>query len=79
LNREEKKMRTDKELDFLESHIPNLANSATQQAYLDTLSHGYSVVEVRDARIVEVFADGTEILIKTIEDEIVVKEKIITK
>ncbi len=25
-------MRTDKELDFLENHIPDLANSATQQA-----------------------------------------------
>lgn len=39
-------MRTQKELDFLESHIPTLANSATRKAYLDTLASGLSVTKV---------------------------------
>ena len=39
-------MKTDKELDFLEEHIPELANSAIKKAYLDTLSAGLSVTKV---------------------------------
>lgn len=36
-------MRTQKELDFLENYIPELANSAVRQAYLDTLVRGVRV------------------------------------
>ena len=46
-------MRTQKELDFLESHIPTLANSATRKAYLDTLASGLSVTKVIKNKIYE--------------------------
>ena len=53
-------MRTDKELDFLENHIPDLAQSALKQAYVDTLSSGNSVLEAIDGKLVEIFPDGTK-------------------
>lgn len=63
-------MRTEQEMDFLESYIPNLANSATKKAYLDALSCGNSVVEAIDNKIYEVFSDGTKRFIKDIEADI---------
>lgn len=72
-------MRTEKELDFLEKHIPNLANSAIQKAYLDTLSQGGSVVEAINGELVEIYPDGTKVVLKTLEKEIEVKKKIITR
>lgn len=59
-------MRTEKELDFLESHIPSLAESAFRKAYLDALSSGQSVLEAIDGKLVEVFPDGTKKVIKSI-------------
>jgi hypothetical protein len=59
-------MRTEKELDFLESHIPDLAESAFKKAYLDALSSGTSVLEAIDGKIIETFPDGTQKIIKEI-------------
>lgn len=59
-------MRTEKELDFLEAHIPKLAENAFQKAYLDALSKGQSVLEAIDGNIIEVFPDGTQKVIKPI-------------
>lgn len=59
-------MRTEKELDFLEAHIPTLAESAFKKAYLDALSSGTSVLEAIDGKIIEVFPDGTRKTIKKI-------------
>jgi len=57
-------MRTEKELDFLEAKIPELAGSATKKAYLDALSRGCSVMEVVDGQIVSTAPDGTQTFIK---------------
>jgi len=57
-------MRTEKELDFLEKKIPELAESATKQAYLDALSKGISVTEMVDGNIVSTAPDGTQTFIK---------------
>ena len=63
-------MKSEKELDFLESYIPLLANSAVKKAYLDSLSSGNSVLEVIDSKIYEIFPDGSKKLIKSIEADI---------
>ena len=57
-------MRTEKELDFLETLIPELAESATKKAYLDALSRGSSVVETINGQIVSTAPDGTRTVIK---------------
>ena len=62
-------MRTEKELDFLESHIPALAESAFKKAYLDALSSGKSVLEAVDGKIIEIFPDGTQKLVKQIDSD----------
>jgi hypothetical protein len=59
-------MLTEKELDFLEAHIPALADNAFKKAYLDALSSGKSVLEAIDGKIVEIFPDGTKKIIKKI-------------
>ena len=70
-----KKMRTEKELDFLEEHIPSLAQNAIQKAYMDTLSSGNSVIESIDGKIVETFPDGTKKTIKFIAADIKIDNK----
>ena len=69
-------MRTEKELDFLESYIPKLANSAVQKAYLDTLSLGNSVLETVDNKLYEIFPDGTQKFIKDIPSDIKIDKKV---
>ena len=71
-------MKTQKELDFLESYIPELANSAVKKAYFDTLSAGKSVVEVIGNKIYEIFPDGTKKYIKDIDLPIETKQKMFT-
>ena len=60
-------MRTESEIDFLESYIPDLAESAVKKAYLDALSSGYSVLISLDGAIYEIFPDGKKVFIKKIE------------
>ncbi|WP_198305844.1 hypothetical protein [Arcobacter vandammei] len=69
-------MKTQKELDFLESHIPELANSAVKKAYLDTLSAGLSVTKVIEDKIYEIFPDGTKKFIKDINPAVKVDKKV---
>ena len=57
-------MRTEKELDYLETLIPELAESATKTAYLDALSRGISVTEISDGKLVSTAPDGTITFIK---------------
>lgn len=71
-------MKTDKELDFLEEHIPELANSAIKKAYLDTLSAGLSVTKVIENKIYEIFPDGSKKFIKEIEATIKIDKKAFT-
>ena len=71
-------MRTEKELDFLESYIPKLANSAVQKAYLDTLSLGNSVLETVNNKLYEIFPDGTKKFIKDMPSDIKIDKKVFT-
>lgn len=67
-------MRTEKELDFLETLIPELAESATKKAYLDALSRGSSVVEIIGGKIVSTAPDGTRTIIKNAKPMITVRK-----
>ncbi len=57
-------MRTEKELNYLETLIPKLAENATKKAYLDALSSGNSVTEIVDGKLVSTAPDGTRTFIK---------------
>ncbi len=50
---------SEKELDYLEHHIPEMAEAAVKQAYWQALASGNSVLISSDGYIIEVFPDGT--------------------
>ena len=54
-------------IQYLEAHIPELAESAVTQAYWQALADGSSVLESENGVIYEVFPDGTRNILKTIE------------
>jgi len=56
----------DKAIDYLEEHIPELAESAMKHAYWQALASGSSVLEHENGVIYEVFPDGSRKLVKTI-------------
>jgi hypothetical protein len=56
---------SEKSMQFLEEHIPELAQSAVTQAYWQALAAGNSVLQSDNGAIYEVFPDGTRQLIKT--------------
>ena len=60
----------DKVIDYLEQHIPELADVATKQAYWQALASGSSVLIVENGKIIEIFPDGTKKTIKTIAPQI---------
>ena len=49
---------SDREIDYLEQFIPELAAMATKQAYWQTLASGNTVVISENGFIVEVLPDG---------------------
>ncbi len=53
-------------MQFLEDHIPDLADAAFTQAYWQALAMGSSVLKVEQGKIIEVFPDGSRKLIKQI-------------
>ncbi len=46
---------TDAEIDFLESHIPDLAVAASTQAYWQALASGSSVLKVEQGKLLRSF------------------------
>lgn len=63
----------EKELDYLEEHIPELAEVAFKQAYWAALASGSSVL-IRDGNyLVEVFPDGHKNIIKPLPPLVSVK------
>jgi hypothetical protein len=52
---------------FLEEKIPELADAAFKQAYLNALASGDSVLICDDETIYEVFPDGTRKFVKKLE------------
>ncbi len=57
-------MRNENELNYLEEHIPELAQNATNKAYFDALSSGNTVLESIDGKIYKIYADGTKEFVK---------------
>ena len=68
-------MRTEKELDFLETLIPTLAEGAFKKAYVDALSSGSSILEAMDGKIIEIFPDGTQKFIKPIAADRIIESQ----
>jgi hypothetical protein len=54
----------EKEMTFIESHIPELAEVAFKQAFWQTLADGVSVMIAENNQLVELFPDGTKKVIK---------------
>ncbi len=57
----------EREIQYLEEHIPELAESAVTQAYWQSLAAGNSVLESENGIIYERFPDGSSKIVKTIE------------
>jgi hypothetical protein len=57
----------EQEIQYLEEHIPELAESAVTQAYWQSLAAGNSVLESENGIIYERFSDGSSKMVKTIE------------
>jgi hypothetical protein len=57
---------SEKNIDFLENQIPELAELALQQAYWQTLSSGNSVTVLEDNEIIEISPEGSKKVIKTL-------------
>jgi hypothetical protein len=57
----------EKSLDYLESHIPELALAALTAAYWNALAAGLTVLVAHDGAIYEDFPDGTRKFIKAIK------------
>ena len=51
-------------LDYLEEHIPELAEAAFKQVYWAALASGSTVLMSENGNLVEVFPDGTRKIIK---------------
>ncbi len=54
----------EKVIQYLEEHIPELAEAATSQAYWQALASGSSVLVSDNGTIKEVFPDGTTKIIQ---------------
>jgi hypothetical protein len=54
-------------MQYLEEHIPELAESAVTQAYWQSLAAGNSVLESENGAIYERFPDGSSKMVKQIE------------
>lgn len=54
----------EKAIDYLEAHIPELAEAAVKQAYWQALASGSSVLVSENGVMKEVFPDGTSKIIQ---------------
>ena len=57
----------EQEIQYLEEHIPELAESAVTQAYWQSLAAGNSVLESENGIIYERFPDGSSKMVKEIQ------------
>ncbi len=53
-------------IDYLEKHIPEMAQAAVRQAYWQALASGSSVLVAENGVINEIFPDGTVKFVKKI-------------
>jgi hypothetical protein len=63
-------MRSEEELNFLEKHIPDLAETALHKAYIDALSLGHSVLQSHQGQLIEVSPDGNYRTLGSLPDRI---------
>ena len=56
----------EQELSYLESQIPELAEGAFKQVFLQTLADGEPVMMAENNQLVELFADGTKKVIRSL-------------
>lgn len=56
----------EKMIDYLEKHIPEMAQAAVKQAYWQALASGSSVLVGENGVINEIFPDGTVKFVKNI-------------
>ena len=68
-------MRTDKEIDFLEKYIPELAESSIKKAYYNALSSGIPVLETKGDKIIKTYPDGREEFVKNVSPSVKVEQK----
>jgi hypothetical protein len=64
----------EKTIDYLEQHIPELAEAATKQAYWNALASGNSVLVSEDGLLIENFPDGTSKIVGKSEPFVKVKK-----
>jgi hypothetical protein len=64
----------EEETQFLETQIPQLAQSAVFQAFWRTLAAGYPVLISEDNSLIEVHPDGSRKVIRMLTPGIPVKE-----
>lgn len=58
---------SEEEIDYLEAHIPELADAAFTQAYWQALAAGSSVMISEGDALYEIFPNGTRRFVKNIE------------
>jgi hypothetical protein len=68
-------MLNEQELNYLEQQIPILAETATKQAYWQTLASGDKVMIAEDGKLIEVSPDGSREIIKEIEKPMKVTQR----
>lgn len=66
---------TEKEIDYLEQQIPELAEMALRKAYWQTLASGDSVVVADNGQLIDVQPDGTRTVLKTIKKPDTIRQK----
>jgi hypothetical protein len=64
---QEIKLMKENAIAYLEEHIPDLAQTAVEIAYWQSLAAGYSVLESENGVIYERFPDGSSKVVKIIE------------
>jgi len=64
----------EKAIEFLEGHIPEVAQAAVTQAYWMALASGCKVLKVEGDKLIEVSPEGAERIIKTLPPSIAVKK-----
>jgi hypothetical protein len=50
----------EKTIEFLENHIPEIAQAAVTQAYWTALASGFKVLQAEGGNLVEVSPDGSK-------------------
>lgn len=68
-------MLNEQELNYLEQQIPILAETATKQAYWQTLASGDKVMVAEDGKLIEVSPDGSRKIIKEIGKQLKVTQR----